>query len=198
MSWTIEKMENYFGIMVHRMKKPQDYLRIWNEIIRDRFIVLENGAVGIADDAYVRAVLEGSKVMGKQFFSYKSNVPIDKASNLVGKRSKRKEYYLLKLVHDDIWRDREWIEKEIGHYNRLAGEREWGLEYYWTMIGKWYKVDLGGKIYVEDKMWERIEKSRAFGLSGRDFLNMRVVNKRGYSVRLEKISKMLLGKGKNN
>lgn len=84
----------------------------------------------------------------------------------------------LKRNYTGNWRDRDWIEKNIGKYYTWNP----AYEYFWTIIGNNWKVaDWKHNIKLEKDTMDQIKDITIGNLKGKNFLTRTFKNSKGYS-----------------
>lgn len=140
------------------------------------------------------------KDLTKPFYKYKCNCTIylkseyeeqQRKREIIRQREeerKRKEVQEQKEKEEIIeclrqeygkkWRDKKWIESNIGEYYSW----EPLYEYFWTIIGdNWQKVDWKQNIKLEQSIYNKIKGMKVNGVSGESFLKRKFRNDKGYS-----------------
>lgn len=88
----------------------------------------------------------------------------------------------LKKNFNGEWKDKEWIEKNIGIYEPWDNV----YEYFWSLIGNNWKVkDWKYNIQLEVRTLEKIQDIKNNGINGRKFLRTKYKNSKGYKANIE-------------
>ena len=158
------------------------------DILDDKIEIIDK--VLILPDNYEELIGDRQLKLTKKFYSYKNDLfrsamtkqkylEIEEKNKLeLIKEQKRKELEEIKKQEDinkineykkeygNKWRDKEWINKNIGEYYNF----EPCMEYYWTIIEDNYKFTKGGNIILENNIYNYIKNDTKFNIKGNIFL----------------------------
>lgn len=184
-----------------RFSKIMKCLETQVQVIKERYVIIPDNYEDFIID---KELLKG---LTKPFYQYRSNCTImlrseyeyelekERQRRLKQEKKRMEEQRILREKEEVIeclrqeygnkWRDRNWINKNVGEYTECYWDPM--FEYFWTLIeDNWQRVDWKQNIKLEQGIYNRIEGIKVNGVSGKSFLNAKFKNNKGYNASILK------------